>query len=249
MKIKQLLCLLAVFAPLAVNADFLSISAGGGVWNASPSGSFKNTTDPADVDIKNNLFWDTEAQGYAFITLEHFVPIVPNARLMLTKIDQSGSGETDFEFDGVNYTGNVNNDFSIETLDLLLYYEVLDNVVSIDLGLNIRNLKVDYTITGTVSGTQTQTTTTDSFDETVPMLYVLVGGSPWPDLILSGELSYIAYSGSTISDFTAKVAYTTNFFVGFEAGYRKQKYEFDDVSETDARLDFDGLFAGAYLKF
>ena len=243
MKIKQLLCLLAVSAPLAVNADFLSISAGGGVWNAAPSGSFKKTTDPAEVNINDNLFWDTEAQGYAFITLEHFVPIVPNARLMLTKIDQSGSGDTNFEFDGQIYSGNVSNDFSIEALDLLLYYEVLDNVVSIDLGLNIRNLKVDYTITSTGN------TTTDSLDETVPMLYVLVGGSPWPDLILSGELSYIAYSGSSISDFTAKVAYTTNFFVGFEAGYRRQKYEFDDVSETDANLDFDGVFAGAYLKF
>ena len=243
MKIKHLLCLFAISTPFAVNADFLSISAGGGVWNAAPSGSFKKTTDPADVNINDNLFWDTEAQGYAFITLEHFVPIVPNARLMLTKIDQSGSGNTNFEFDGQNYSGNVSNDFSIEALDLLLYYEVLDNVVSMDLGLNIRNLKVDYTITSTGN------TTTDSLDETVPMLYVLVGGSPWPDLILSGELSYIAYSGSSISDFIAKVAYTTNFFVGFEAGYRKQKYEFDDVSETDARLDFDGLFAGAYLKF
>ena len=243
MKIKQLLCLLAVSAPLTVNADFLSISAGGGVWNASPSGSFKKVTDPVDVNTNDNLFWDSEAQGYAFITLEHFVPIVPNARLMLTKIDQSGNGNTTFDFDGQTFSGSVSNDFSIEALDLLLYWEVLDNVVSIDLGLNIRNLKVDYTITST------GTSTTDSLDETVPMLYVLVGGSPWPDLILSGELSYIAYSGSSISDFTAKVAYTTNFFVGFEAGYRKQKYEFDDVSETDARLDFDGLFAGAYLKF
>jgi outer membrane protein len=247
MNIKQLLCILTVAAPLTAHADTLSISVGGGAWKTSPTGDFRKTTDPVPVDVKNNLFWGDETQGYAFITLEHFVPVIPNARLMLTRIDQSGSGDTDFTFDGDNYTGNVNNDFSIEALDLLLYYEVLDNVVSIDLGLNIRNLKVDYTITGTVSGNPE--TTTDSFNETVPMLYVLVGGSPWPDLILSGELSYIAYSGSSISDFTAKVAYTTNFFVGFEAGYRKQKYEFDDVSETDANLEFDGVFAGAYLKF
>lgn len=245
MKIKQLFCLIAVALPLSANADFLSISAGGGAWNADPSGSFKTTSDLTAVDVKENLFWDTETNGYAFITLEHFVPIVPNARLMLTNIDQSGSGNTNFTFDGVNYSGPVSNDFSIQTLDLLFYYEVLDNVVSLDLGLNVRNLSVDYTITDVT----TSTVSTDSFDETVPMLYVLVGGSPWPDLIISGELSYIAYSGSSISDFTAKVAYTTNFFVGFEAGYRQQKYEFDDVSETDAKLDFDGVFAGAYLKF
>jgi len=45
------------------------------------------------------------------------------------------------------------------------------------------------------------------------------------------------------------VSYTTNFFVGVEAGYRKQQYTFDDVSGTDSDLSFDGVFAGAYLKF
>jgi len=246
MKIKQLLCLAALSTPLAVHADTLSIAVGGGGWNAAPSGSFKKTTDPAEVNVKDDLFWDTETQGYFFATLEHPIPIIPNVKLMATKIDQSGSGDTNFTFDGVTYSGNVSNDFSIETLDLIAYYEILDNVVSIDIGLNIRNLKVDYNIIDTTGNTPPNT---DSMNETIPMLYALVGGSPIPDLIISGELSYIAYSGSTISDFTAKVAYTTNFFVGFEAGYRKQKYEFDDVSETDAKLDFDGLFAGAYLKF
>ena len=81
------------------------------------------------------------------------------------------------------------------------------------------------------------------------MLYALVGVTPWPDVIISGEMSYIAFDGSSISDITAKIAYTTDFFVGFEAGYRMQEYEFDDISDTDADLSFDGIFAGAYLKF
>ncbi len=245
MKIKQLLYLLALAAPLTVNADTLSVSVGGGAWNTSPSGTIHNTIDPAPVDVKEQLFWDDESQGYLFATLEHPIPIIPNVRLMYTKVDQSGSGDTSFTFDGKPYSGNVSNDFSIEATDLIAYYEVLDNVVSIDLGLNIRSLNVDYTFSST-TGTGT---TTDSISETIPMLYALVGGSPIPDLIISGEISYIAYSGSTISDFTAKVAYTTNFFVGFEAGYRKQQYEFDDVSDTNADISFDGVFAGAYLKF
>jgi outer membrane protein len=246
MKIKQLLCLVALSTPLTIHADTLSIAVGGGVWNATPSGSFKKTTDPAEVNVKDDLFWSDDVQGYFFATLEHPIPIIPNVKLMASKIDQSGSGDATFIFDGVTYSGNVSNDFSIETLDLIAYYEILDNVVSIDIGLNIRNLKVDYNIIDTTGNIPPNT---DSMNETIPMLYALVGGSPIPDLIISGELSYIAYSGSTISDFTAKVAYTTSFFVGFEAGYRKQKYEFDDVSGTDANLDFDGVFAGAYLKF
>jgi len=246
MKLKQLLCLIAFtspfISPMTANADFLSISAGGGVWNESPSGNFQKTVDPVNVDVENNLFWEEETQGYFFITFEHFVPLLPNIRLMHTQLDHSGSGNSSFTFDGQSFFGDVRNEFSIETLDLIAYYEVLDNIVSLDLGLNIRNLKADYNINN-------GSATTDSVSETVPMLYAAVGASPWPELLISGELSYIAFSGSSVSDFTAKIAYTTNFLLGFEAGYRKLSFEFDDVSDTNAKLDFDGVFAGAYLKF
>ena len=243
MEIKQLVCIAALTSPLLANADTLSVSAGGGVWNESPSGNFQTTIDPVDIDIVDSLFWDEESQGYFFITIEHFVPIIPNVRLMHTKLDHSGSGDATFTFDGQLFTGNVSNDFSMETTDLIAYYEILDNVVSLDIGLNIRNLKIDYTISSTGN------TTTDSISETIPMLYAMVGASPWPDLTISAELSYIGYSGSSFSDLTAKIAYTTDFFVGVEAGYRKLNFELDDISDTNANLDFDGIFVGAYLKF
>ncbi|VAW51083.1 hypothetical protein MNBD_GAMMA05-961 [hydrothermal vent metagenome] len=243
MKLKQLACLAALTTPFTANADFLSVTAGGGVWNTSPDGNFQTTSDPVAVDIKDNLFWDDESQGYFFVTFEHFVPIIPNVKIVRTSIDQNGSGNTSFAFDGEAFSGNVDNKFSIDTTDLILYYEVLDNVVSLDIGLNIRNLKIDYNITSTGATEQ------DSISETVPMLYALVGVTPWPDVIISGEMSYIAFDGSSISDITAKIAYTTDFLVGFEAGYRLQEYEFDDISDTNANLSFDGIFAGAYLKF
>jgi len=243
-KLKQLALVSALITPFSANADFLSFAIGGGGWNASPTGNFQKTTDPAAVDVKEQLFWEEETNTYIYATLEHPVPILPNVRLISTTIDQSGNGDVPFEFDGVPYSGNISNDFSIETLDLIAYYEVLDNVVSIDIGLNIRNLKVDYNISD-----DNGNATSDSVDETVPMLYALVGGSPIPDLIISGEMSYVSYDGSSISDFTAKIAYTTSYFVGVEAGYRALSFEFDDVSDTNAKLDFDGLFVGAYLKF
>jgi outer membrane protein len=244
MKLKQFVCLAALSIPLAVQADFLSVTVGGGVWSEAPAGNFQKTNDPAAVDVEDNLFWDSESQGYVFATFEHFVPLIPNFRLIHTRMDHAGSGATSFTFNGQPFSGNVDNDIAIETTDLTAYYEVLDNVVSLDIGLTIRKLTIDYNIIDDAGNT-----VTDSIDETIPMLYALVGGSPWPDLIISGELSYIAFDGSSISDFTAKIAYTTEFFVGFEAGYRKQNFEFDDISDTNANLDFDGVFVGAYLKF
>ena len=247
MRLKQLcfsIFTLCFILPQITLADTLSLSAGAGIWNESPSGNFQETIDPAAVDIKDNLFWDTESQGYAFVTLEHFVPIIPNARLSYNKIDHSGKGNTNFVYDGIPYNGDIDNNISIETLDLLLYYEVLDNVVSLDLGLNIRKLDVDFNLSGGGAPDSSNTTS-----ETIPMVYALLGFSPLPGLLINGEMSYVSYDDSSISDFTAKVAYTTSFFVGVEAGYRSQKYELNDVDGTDADLTFEGPFAGAYLKF
>ena len=237
-------CVIAAVPGLAA-ADTLSFTIGGGVWNETPEGNIikpSNAITPT-VDVKNNLFWDEESQGYIFATLEHPVPILPNVRLMYTSLDHAGSGTTSFTFEGTTYSGNVANEFTIDQTDLLLYWEVLDNVVSLDLGLNVRLLDISFKINDGTS------TTNNSVSAPVPMVYGLIGGSPWPGLILSAEANYMTLSGSTISDFTAKIAYTTNFFVGFEAGYRTQTIELDDVDDTNANLDFKGPFIGAYLKF
>jgi outer membrane protein len=238
-------CCVIAAAPGLAAADTLSFAIGGGVWNETPEGSIikpSNAPTPS-VDVKNNLFWDEESQGYIFATLEHPVPIVPNVRLMYTSLDHAGSGTTSFTFEGTTYSGNVANEFTIDQTDLLLYWEVLDNVVSLDLGLNVRLLDISFKINDGTS------TTDNSVSAPVPMVYGLIGGSPWPGLILSAEANYMTVAGSTISDFTAKIAYTTNFLIGFEAGYRTQTIELDDVDDTNANLDFAGPFIGAYLKF
>lgn len=236
-------CILASVPGMAA-ADILSITVGGGVWNETPEGGIRKTNDVSVVDVKNDLFWSEESQGYLYATLEHPVPLLPNVRLMYTNLDHSGSGTASFNFEGISYSGTVANEFAIEQTDLLLYYEVLDNVVSLDLGLNVRVLDISYTIRD-----NTGTSSSGSVSGPVPMIYGLVGGSPWPGVLLSAEGNYMTLSGSTISDFNAKISYTTDFFVGFEAGYRTQTIELDDVDDTTANLDFKGPFIGAYLKF
>ena len=245
---KQILLSLTLAIPFSASADILSVTVGGGVWNETPDGNYQKVGDPA-VSVTDNLFWKKESQGYIFAILEHPVPMLPNIKVAHTKIKHDGNGDAPiFTFNGTNFSGKVINDVSIESTDLYAYYEILDNVVSLDLGLDIRNLKIAYDIEAKL-GPITTGSESDSVSATFPMLYAMVGATPWPDLIISGELSYIAYSGNKISDFTAKIAYTMENFIGLELGYRKQSYKLDDVSDTDADLSFDGIFAGAYLKF
>lgn len=247
--IKQTLLYLTLATSFSANADFLSFSVGAGVWNETPEGTYQKTGDPTEVSVTDSLFWGKESQGYIFATVEHPAPLLPNIKVAHTKIEHDGNGNTPvFTFNGTNFSGRVINDVSIESLDLYAYYEILDNVVSLDLGLDIRNLKIAYDIEAKL-GPITTDSERDSVSATFPMLYAMVGATPWPGLTISGELSYIAYSGNSISDFTAKIAYTTDYYAGLELGYRKQNYELDEVSDTDADLSFDGVFAGAYLKF
>jgi len=238
----------ALLLPGLASADFISFAAGAGIWQETPTGTFRKTGDPDDISLENDLFWGQETQNYFFATLEHPVPILPNARLMRTGMTHGGSGTLTrtITINGKTYTASedVTSDASIEQLDLALYWEILDNVVSLDLGLNAKQVKLDYTVTGSVSGT-----TSDSFDQIIPMIYGMVGASPLPDLLIAVEGAYVTYSGTTVSDFTARVSYTTSFFVGFEAGYRSQKFQFNDIAGTNANIDFKGPFAGLYVKF
>lgn len=243
MNIKHLFCIIALTTPIIANADTLSFTVGGASWHETPTGNIQKIVDQSPVDITDDFFWKKESQGYVYATLEHPIPVLPNIRLIKSSINHSGSGDTDFTFGGDNFGPSVSNDFSIEMTDIIAYYEILDNVVSIDLGLNIRSLKIDYDINDGVDESPAY-----SISKTIPMVYAMAGASPMPDLILSAEYSYFSYDGNTISDFTTKISYTTEYYLGLELGYRKQTLGLDDASDTDTNLNFDGAFVGAFIK-
>ena len=244
-KLLSLTCASLLTLPAISMADTLSVSLGAGVWKEDPSGFFRNASagDLTDVSLKDDLFWKEENQGYLFITFEHPVPIIPNVRIMSTSLDHSGNGTATFVLDGKTFTGDVASTGSFDQTDITAYWEVLDNVVSLDLGLNVKLLDFSYSVASTGQFTS------DSVDTTIPMIYGLVGVSPIPDLLLAIEGSYVSVSGNSLTDMVAKVSYTTNFHVGFEGGFRSQSYKLDDVDGYFGTLDFEGPFLGAYVKF
>ncbi|MDX1823642.1 MAG: TIGR04219 family outer membrane beta-barrel protein, partial [Thiohalomonadales bacterium] len=243
-KLSTLACAAILSVPSLSLADTLSVSIGGGMWQEDPSGYFRNGSlgDTTNVDVNDDLFWTEENQGYLFVTFEHPVPLVPNFRVMNTSLDHSGSGTASFVLNGKTFSGNVTSSGSFDQTDITAYWEVLDNVVSLDLGLNVKLLDFSYSVSSTTVG---QTPTSDSLSATIPMLYGLVGASPIPGLFLGVEGNWIGYDGNNLTDFTAKVSYTTDFLLGIEGGYRSQTYELDDVDGYFGKLEFKGPFIGA----
>ncbi|MCG6887751.1 MAG: TIGR04219 family outer membrane beta-barrel protein [Proteobacteria bacterium] len=227
-------------------ASTLGLSVGAGIWQPTPSGSVKKTGDPQAVNVEDELYWSKESQNYFYVTLEHPIPILPNFRLMQTNIDQSGSGPTSFTFNGQTFTGTVTNSASVKQTDLVMYYEVLDDtlMLNLDLGLDIKRLEVNYNISDSFGDSSS-----DSSSATLPLLYGMFGITPLKGLYLGVEGSYISYSGNTVSDFFAKVSYTTKWHVGVEAGYRAQSVDLEDLNDTTGKLDFKGPYAGINVTF
>jgi outer membrane protein len=244
-KLLSLTCATLLALPAVSTADVLSFAIGGGIWKEDPSGYFTNADSTGDVNVKDNLGWKEEDQGYWFATLEHPVPILPNVRILNTSLDHSGTGFVDFTIDGVNFNDTVNSTGSFDQTDITAYWEVLDNVVSLDLGLTAKLIDFSYSIAGTTTPEQTS----GSLSGTIPMVYGLLGVSPIPGLYLGVEGNFIGYDGNDFTDVTAKISYTTDFFLGIEGGYRSQSYKIDDIDGYFGKLEFEGPFLGAYLKF
>lgn len=238
----------AIFALLPLtgfSATVLGIQAGGGSWKHDPSGSITSSVGGTgtSADLKNDLQLSEESEGYAYFVLEHPVPLIPNFKYVNTKLTSAGTGNvtTQFDFNGTTYNINTNVTTTLELnqTDYILYYEILDNIVSFDVGLNAKMLDGKASVTGS---------TTSTFTGTIPMLYVAAEIALPAGFALAAEISTISAGGDSITDTTAKVMYTTDFNLGIEAGVRSLSIDVD-VDNVKTDMEFSGIFAGVYFKF
>lgn len=228
------------------SADMLDVYVGAGKWDANYSGDIQNGTD--NVNIENDLGLVDDKQNTRFIAFEHPVPLLPNIKLRRQDLQTSGSSVLTRSFTYGNTTFNVsdtvNTDFDLSHDDYILYYELLDNWVSLDVGVNIKKFNGDVRIQ------TTQNTESDTLDESVPMLYAranfefpLVGWS------LDVETSTINYSGDSFLDIQAALRYEGDALYYAELGYRKMSLKANDISGVNIDLSIDGAFLNIGFHF
>ncbi len=221
----------------AANADALGFFIGGGVWDYDSSGAFGSDGGINSViDVESDLGFSGNQDAYAWAALEHFIPILPNVRLEIASISDSGAA-SGLVFDGVPVTGNAS--LSLDTVDAIFYYRLLDNWVSFDLGVNVRDMSGDFVI-----GTETV-----SISETIPMLYLSAQFDlPFTGLSFGGDINTVNYSGSKIQEIRFRILYELGI-VGLEAGYKTSTIKLDDIGNINSDLEFAGFTLGAFLHF
>lgn len=242
---KIILAAIVASLPLSsMAATILGFQIGGGTWKHDPSGYISTDLDGAGVtaDLKSDLQLKEDSEGYTYFSFEHPVPLIPNFKYVNTKLSSAGSGtvSANFNFNGQTYaiSNPLTTKLQLDQTDYILYYEILDNVVSLDIGINAKQ----------IDGEATVNSDTTAFSGTIPMLYVGAEVMLPAGFSVVGEISTISGGGNEVTDTALKLTYTTDFNLGVEAGIRTQDIVIDvDTIKTD--LEFSGVFAGVYFKF
>lgn len=185
-----------------------------------------------NTQTSSNQSLDKEGAAQLEVSVEHAVPKLPNVKVRHAQINQDASNNT------------ISSDVKIDTTDLVLYYEVLDQAISTDIGIALK--RVDGEITNSQGITD--------MGKTMPMLYASVG-TKLPITGLSANVQALAtkYNHAKGVDIQAEVKYNVVekllYDVGAKIGYRMLDIQFDEKNGTDPKFRFKGPYVGIQMGF
>ena len=243
--ISQFLLATSLLLPALAQADILGLSAGVSAWYTGADGDIRSGGDNLGLD--NQLGLDDEFSGQLFAMFENPIPLIPNVRVQYSSTSLEGDGRvTATVFDRVSLAGDTSTSFDVDQADAIVFWELLDTVVHIDFGLQIKivdgNIKIK-------EKRPLGNTTEQDFSVVLPMLY---GGAgldlPLTGLSIYGSVAGIGYSGSSVLDANLALTYEINI-VDVALGWREEQIKLDDVDNTDADFSLGGPYVGVGLSF
>ena len=240
--------LVVALGSLPASADTLfGVYVGAGSWEQSYSGEVESG--PTTADFEDDLGLDDDANNLVYIGVEHGLPLLPNLRAQFMSMDVDGQNvlSRSIDFNGQTFTlsDQVSTSVELDQMDAVFYYQVLDNVVSLDLGLAVSFLEGQIDIEST-----TEAASAD-FDEVVPMLYGRARADlPFTGFWVSAEAQGMSYQGNSLIEYAALVGYESDIGLGVEAGYRSVQLELDEFEDiAQAELDISGPYAAINFHF
>jgi len=231
-----------------LSADTLGVEAGYAIWSPKLTGNIKKDGD--SIDLENDLgYGSTKINSFVWGYLDHPVPVLPNIKIQYTSYSDSASGmlKKTFTYAGKSFSANTyaTSEITLNQLDVIPYWRILDNWVNFDIGLNIKNIDGNLKIDTITPPRHVD----EDFKVTVPMLYAKARfDMPFTGLSVESDISYISYSGNKLTDFKAGVVYQYKV-IGATLGYRKENLTLDDIDDTYGDINIAGVYAGVFLHF
>ncbi len=231
----------------SLNADFIGAEVGYAAWSSGLTGNIQKGVGSLDFE-KDLGYGSNDTNGFMWAYIDHPLPLLPNLKIQKTNFSDSASGtiNANVTFSGKSFSvsDSATSTITLDQVDIIPYWRILDNWVNFDIGLNIKaidgNVKID---------TSTQHANED-FSVILPMLYTKARFDlPFSGLSVEADLSYVGYSGNKFSDIKAGIVYETPFGLGATVGYRQQNITLDDIDDTYGELNIEGAYAGLFYHF
>ena len=230
--------------------DLLGFGAGGGVWQADPSGKaeYKKSGFGDRFDVKK-VGLDKTTNGYLWAYVEHEVPILPNFRIDGAAFSADGTKSVELDFGGTHFSGETKTELPMNQVDIIGYYMLPIPAIDIRLGLGAETIDGSLKLSGGGRSAKAD------LAFALPIAY---GGVrfelPSIPVGIEADLKYIAYDKSRVSDARAKIDWAfidSIVSAAIEIGYRSRSIAIEDLSGTDGEVDvtIDGVFAGASVRF
>jgi outer membrane protein len=148
----------------------------------------------------------------------------------------------------VGFTGqsdSIVSDLDFSHDDIILYYELLDNWLNLDLGLNFKHFN-GYTYFYSDSIIEERA----KIDAWVPMLYAK-GQFDLPFTGFSASITgeALSFDGNQITDLAAAINYESDSDFGAQAGYRDLSIDLQRIGTLKSNITVDGFYLGVNFHF
>ncbi len=211
-------------------ADFIGLKGDISYWNIEGE---------SNIDRKHLNDQDLDRKGtvQASVAFEHPVPVIPNVKLKYTQLDTETESNNTIE-------GLAKTEINLDHTDLILYYEILDNIIKADIGVGATRLNGDVKQFGT----------SVDIDEYSPIIYAEVGAKlPFTGLSAKAEATYTNVNDVKITDAQAEFQYdfvkSIALDLGAKVGYRVLNIELNDLDKRDMKFNFKGPYIGLNAHF
>jgi outer membrane protein len=234
-----LLCIPAASA----TADFVGINIGISHWAPNLSGSFNSSNDTS-IDLNNDLDINDPSQTSLILILEHPIPLLPNVKYQNLELEASGTKtlERTITFNGELFNSNrkVTSTLDLSHDDIVLYYEILDNWVNLDLGIDIKRFNGQIGINNN----------NIAIDQTLPLLYISARFDlPFTGFYAGAEVNHLNIGNDSANDSTFLVGYESSIGLGIEGGMKTFSLDLDDANNVDTNIKYEGFYLNGFFHF
>ena len=223
-----------------IDVDFTA-----GFWYGQPSGDVQSRG--SNIDVEDDLDYSDQTHPELTLRVAHPAPLIPNARVRYIDIQHDGTGSISTRFENIDPSGSedVESDLDLSHLDYTVFYTAPIPLVTLDVGINVKQFVGDFEIEGRDTGDRESL----DIDEFLPMGHIRGDVDlPLTGLGVGAEVNYIGYSGDSARDIEAYLKYTLEP-VYVQGGYREFGVDVDASGDLEVDTELKGPFLRVGVGF